>query len=70
MSPRLRLLKVIVQPVFVVDDGTFITEQAAEPFSVAAVEWRSFADADGGFDRAIAAAAEAAQKKPDSPPET
>lgn len=36
---KLRLLKVITQAVFVVDDGENLTEQAAEPVTVPAAEW-------------------------------
>jgi hypothetical protein len=39
----LRLLKVICQPVFVVDDGETLLEQVAEPIVVPAAEWPSFA---------------------------
>ena len=38
----LRLLKVIVQPIFVLDDGETLTEQAAQPLEVSAGEWPSF----------------------------
>lgn len=40
---RLRLLKVIVQPVFVVDDGTSLTEHSAQPVTVTAAEWPGYA---------------------------
>lgn len=40
---RLRLLKVIVQPVFVVDDGETLTEQPAQPVIVPAAEWPGYA---------------------------
>jgi hypothetical protein len=40
---KLRLLKVIVQPVFVVDDGETLTEQPAQPVSVSPAEWPTFA---------------------------
>lgn len=40
---RLRLLKVIVQPVFVVDDGEHLTEQTAEPVVVPSGGWDDFA---------------------------
>lgn len=43
MSKTLRLLKVIVQPVFVVDDGENLVEQPAQPVEVAAAEWPTFA---------------------------
>jgi hypothetical protein len=39
---RLRLLKVICQPVFVVDDGENLLEQAAEPVVVPAAEWPTY----------------------------
>lgn len=38
----LRLLKVIVQPVFVLDDGLTLTEHVAEPVVVTATEWPSY----------------------------
>ncbi len=41
--PKLRLLKVIVQPVFVIDDGDSLTEQAAEPQVVSARDWPTYA---------------------------
>ena len=40
---KLRLLKVIVQPVFVVDDGENLTEQMSEPVVVSAVDWPRYA---------------------------
>ena len=40
---KLRLLKVICQPVFVLDDGTNLLEQAAEPVVVAAADWPTYA---------------------------
>jgi hypothetical protein len=40
---RIRLLKVIVQPVFVVDDGERLTEQVAEPVTVSPEDWPTFA---------------------------
>ena len=51
---RLRLLKVIVQPVFVLEDGDALTEQVADAFTVGAVDWRGFADAGGAFDKSVA----------------
>jgi hypothetical protein len=42
MTRRLRLLKVIVQPIFVVDDGESLVEQAAQPVEVPASEWPTF----------------------------
>jgi hypothetical protein len=40
---KLRLVKVIVQPVFVVDDGESLVEQIAQPVNVPAAEWPTFA---------------------------
>lgn len=51
---RLRLLKIVVQPVFVLDDGDTVTEQVADAFTVPAAGWRSFADIGGKFDQAVA----------------
>jgi hypothetical protein len=39
---RLRLLKVIVQPVFAVDDGKTLTEAPAEPIEVKAEDWPTY----------------------------
>lgn len=39
---KLRLLKVICQPVFVLDDGTNLLEQAAEPVVVSAADWPTY----------------------------
>lgn len=41
--PKLRLLKVIVQPVFVVDDGEGLVEHVTQPVEVPAAEWPGFA---------------------------
>jgi hypothetical protein len=41
--PRLRLLKVVVQPVLVLDDGETLTEQVAEPIEVSVNDWPTFA---------------------------
>ncbi len=38
----LRFLKVIVQPVFVEDDGETLTERTAEPATILAADWPSF----------------------------
>jgi hypothetical protein len=40
---RIRLLKVIVQPIFVVDDGERLIEQVAEPVTVSPADWPTFA---------------------------
>lgn len=39
---RLRLVKVIVQPVFAIDDGEDLTEMVADPIPVAAAAWPDF----------------------------
>lgn len=39
MPARLRLLKVIVQPTFVADDGDSLTEVIGQPFEVKGSEW-------------------------------
>lgn len=39
MNRRLRLVKVVVQPFYVVDDGDTLTEANAQPLSVAAADW-------------------------------
>lgn len=41
---KLRLLKVIVQPIFVIDDGETLTEKIMEPIIVDSLEWPTFAD--------------------------
>lgn len=41
--PKLRLLKVICQPVFVIDDGEGLVEQPTQPVEVPAAEWPTFA---------------------------
>jgi hypothetical protein len=40
---KLRLLKVICQPIFVLDDGESLIEQAAQPVVVPAHEWPTYA---------------------------
>ncbi len=40
---RLRLLKVICQPVFILDDGEALAEQAADPIVVTAAQWPTYA---------------------------
>jgi hypothetical protein len=39
---RLRLLKVIVQPVFAIDDGETLAETSAEPIVVTPAEWPTY----------------------------
>lgn len=40
---KARLLKVVVQPVFVIDDGDTLAEQVAQPIEVSAADWPTFA---------------------------
>lgn len=40
---KLRLLKVIVQPVFAVDDGKTLVETPAEPVVVSPADWPTYA---------------------------
>jgi hypothetical protein len=39
----LRLLKVVVQPVFAIDDGQSLTEVSAEPIVVRPQDWPTYA---------------------------
>lgn len=41
-APQLRLLKVIVQPVIVVDDGVNLMEITVDPITVPANEWQNY----------------------------
>ena len=41
---RLRLLKIDMRPVFVLDDGETLTEQAGEPFTVQAASITTFSE--------------------------
>lgn len=50
---RLRLLKVIVQPVFVVDDGENLVEHAVDPVVVTSEDWPTYPT--GGFAAGFAA---------------
>jgi hypothetical protein len=40
---RVRLLKVLVQPIYVLDDGADLTELPAQPLEIKAGAWRDFA---------------------------
>lgn len=42
LKPRLRLVKVVVQPFFVVDDGESITEVEHQPTVIPASEWPTY----------------------------
>jgi hypothetical protein len=53
MTRRLRLLKVIVQPVVVIDDGDSLLEQVADPVVVSAADWPTYATE--GFARSFEA---------------
>lgn len=46
-----RLLKVIVQPIFVSDDGEHLSELVAQPVTVSAAEWPTYPAE--GFQRAL-----------------
>lgn len=48
----LRLLKVIVQPIFVLDDGENLTETAAQPVTVAPADWPTYSTT--GYGQAFA----------------
>jgi hypothetical protein len=39
---RLRLLEVVVQPVFVIDDGETLSKVTAQPGAVSAADWPSY----------------------------
>lgn len=39
---RLRLVKVIVQPVFVLDDGDNVTEIDHDPIAIPAADWAAY----------------------------
>lgn len=62
---KLRLLKVIVQPVFVIDDDDNLTEQIAEPVVVTAAEWPGYAS--GGFAEGFEALRLQVEDQPESP---
>jgi hypothetical protein len=51
MAAKLRLLKVIVQPVFVLDDGDNLTEVQADPVVVSPEDWPRYPTT--GFARAV-----------------
>jgi hypothetical protein len=53
MTRKLRLLKVIVQPVFVVDDGEQLVELRADPVEVSGREWPTFPE--GRFQEGVEA---------------
>lgn len=42
-TPRLRLVKVVIQPHFVLDDGEHLTEQVAQAVEVTAADWPTYA---------------------------
>ncbi len=79
-TPKLRLLKVVVQPVMVVDDGESLQEVAVDPITVTPTEWPTYAE--GRFQEQVkalqeqldsnqqgqqAAAPAAAEEKTDEP---
>ncbi|MDB5165318.1 MAG: hypothetical protein JWM00_208 [Candidatus Saccharibacteria bacterium] len=60
-----RLLKIVVQPIFVMDDGTTIEEATGQPITVAAKDWQAFtANAFGPDELAEIAKQYAVQQKP------
>lgn len=65
-TPRVRLLKVHVQPVFVIDDGESLEELTGQPIMVSAASWRDFGENSFGPEdlEAIAAQYAAAQEAP------
>ena len=63
---RIRLLKVVVQPVFVIDDGDTLTEQPGKQIAVDANGWRQFGEtAFGDVDMAMLQAQLDAQEPAD-----
>ena len=66
---QVRLLKVIVQVVVVVDDGEQLEERAVDPVTVPAADWPAFA-ANGIEDglKALQAQVEAELESTGSPP--
>jgi hypothetical protein len=52
-KPRLRLVKVVTQATFVLDDGESLVEQLANPVTVSAAEWPTYAG--GRFQEQVAA---------------
>jgi hypothetical protein len=42
VTPKLRLVKVLVQPVFVLDDGETITEVEQPTVTIPACEWPTY----------------------------
>lgn len=42
MSVKLRLLKIIVQPVFVIDDGASLVEQTPQPITLTPAQIATF----------------------------
>lgn len=39
---RVRLLKVVIQPTFVIDDGTTLIERTSEPVLISAEQWPTY----------------------------
>lgn len=44
MGQRIRLVKVVVQPVFMIDDGVNITEVEQPPVAIPAAEWPTYSN--------------------------
>ncbi|MDQ3740131.1 MAG: hypothetical protein M3389_04220 [Actinomycetota bacterium] len=49
---KLRLVKVAVQPHFVLDDGETLREVVTDPVVISAAEWQAYRET--GFDEAVA----------------
>jgi hypothetical protein len=41
---KLRLVKVVLQPVFVVDDGKTLAEMTVDPVQIAGADWPSYTE--------------------------
>jgi len=70
---RLRLVKVLVQPVFVLDDGENVTEIDHQPIVIPAAEWPTYSNERFPHETAEwkgAINAAASPTSPDAPPET
>ena len=65
MKARPRLLKVIVQPVFVLDDGEHLAELIIDPVVVPAADWPTYPTV--GFAAAVEMLRSQFEDKEDSP---
>ena len=62
---RLRLVKVLVQPVFVLDDGETITEMPHDPIAISAADWPTYSGER--FPREVAEWEKQLNAKPEQP---